>query len=312
MAGETVVDDQHRRTLKALERRFEAAQAELDIHKKKTVKRSKTEEAGKKLHISSSLAVDSSPNLANTSASSSTPSKKGAFTFSGYINSQDIDESGPTYAKLAQSVDENLLKTSVEVSGGRQESKVDKVLHKLLQSGDSAQKYMQGSRSKRIDNWILLDNYVQGCGVLTGSRARALLIHSMRSKKNMSMKQQKNKGLFDFPKDFHSFDEFKSMHEMWKGYIMQLLKSTGKNQLAQFLLSADLNGAIISVAECKVTSYTGVSGIMIRETAETFGIITQDDKFRVVPKMFSVFIFQVDCWKITLHGDKLTSRNLGL
>ncbi|KAM1576040.1 hypothetical protein PS2_032271 [Malus domestica] len=300
MAGETVVDDQHRRTLKALERRFEAAQAELDIHKKKTVKRSKTEEAGKKLHISSSLAVDSSPNLANTSASSSTPSKK------------DIDESGPTYAKLAQSVDENLLKTSVEVSGGRQESKVDKVLHKLLQSGDSAQKYMQGSRSKRIDNWILLDNYVQGCGVLTGSRARALLIHSMRSKKNMSMKQQKNKGLFDFPKDFHSFDEFKSMHEMWKGYIMQLLKSTGKNQLAQFLLSADLNGAIISVAECKVTSYTGVSGIMIRETAETFGIITQDDKFRVVPKMFSVFIFQVDCWKITLHGDKLTSRNLGL
>nr|XP_028956946.1 uncharacterized protein LOC103433315 isoform X3 [Malus domestica] len=300
MAGETVVDDQHRRTLKALERRFEAAQAELDIHKKKTVKRSKTEEAGKKLHISSSLAVDSSPNLANTSASSSTPSKKGAFTFSGYINSQDIDESGPTYAKLAQSVDENLLKTSVEVSGGRQESKVDKVLHKLLQSGDSAQKYMQGSRSKRIDNWILLDNYVQGCGVLTGSRARALLIHSMRSKKNMSMKQQKKKGLFDFPKDFHSFDEFKSMHEMWKGYIMQLLKSTGKNQLAQFLLSADLHGAIISVAECKVTSDTGVSGIMIRETAETFGIITQDDKFRV------------DCWKITLHGDKLTSRNLGL
>ncbi|TQE13187.1 hypothetical protein C1H46_001271 [Malus baccata] len=151
----------------------------------------------------------------------------GAFTFSGYINSQDIDESGPTYAKLAQSVDENLLKASVEVSGGRQESKVDKVLHKLLQSGDSAQKYMQGSRSKRIDNWILLDNYVQGRGVSTSSRARALQIHSKRSKKNMSMKQQKKKGLFDFPKDFHSFDEFKSMHEMWKGYIMQLLKSTG-------------------------------------------------------------------------------------
>lgn len=36
----------------------------------------------------------------------------------------------------------------------------------------------------------------------------------------------------------------------------------------------------MSVVECKVTSFTGVSGIMIRETAETFGIITQDDKFR--------------------------------
>ncbi|KAM0993910.1 hypothetical protein EV2_009830 [Malus domestica] len=234
MAGETIVDDQRQRTLKALERRFEAAQVELDLHQKKTVKRSKTEEAGKKSQIASSSAVDSSPNLANPSASSSTPFKK------------EIDESGPTYAKLVQSVDENLLATSVEVSGGRKESKVDKVLHELLQSGDSAQKYMQGSRSKRIDNWILLDNYVQGRGVSTGSHARALQIHSKRSKKHMSMKQQKRKGLFDFPKDFHSFDKFKPMHEMWKGYIVQLLKTTGKNQLAQCILSADLHGAIIS------------------------------------------------------------------
>ncbi|BBH02082.1 ribonuclease P family protein [Prunus dulcis] len=240
----------------ALERRFEAAQAELDLQKKKTVKRPKTEEAGKKSHIPTSSAVDSSAKSSNASASRSTPSKKGAFTFSGYVNSQDIDESGPTYAKLSQSVHENLLTTNVEVSG-RKESKVDKVLHELLQSGDSAQKYMQGSRSKRIDNWILLDNYVQGRGVLTGSRARALQIHSKRSKKCMSIKQLKKHGLFDLPQDFH-----------WK------------NQLAQCLLTADLHGAIISVAECKVTSYTGVSGIMIRETAETFGIITQDDKFR--------------------------------
>lgn len=91
----------------------------------------------------------------------------------------------------------------MQASGGRKESKVDKVLHELLQSGDSAQKYMQGSRSKRIDNWILLDNYVQGRGVSTGSSARALQIHSKRSKKHMSMKQQKRTGLFDFPKDFH-------------------------------------------------------------------------------------------------------------
>ncbi|KAK9920848.1 hypothetical protein M0R45_029388 [Rubus argutus] len=294
MAGEAVVQDQRQRTLQALERRFEAAKAELDLHQTKNTKRLKTEGARKKPHNENSSAVDSSPKLANTS--STTPSKK------------DIDESGPTYAKLSQPIHENLLTTSVEVSG-RKESKVDNVLHKLLQSGDSAQKYMQGSRSKRIDNWILLDNYVQGRG--GGSRARAVQSNSKRSKKRMSMKQQKKKGLFDLPRDVHSYDKFKPIHEMWKGYIAQLIKTTGKTQLAQSLLSADLHGAIISVADCKVTSYTGVSGIMIRETAETFGIITQDDKFRVVPKRFSVFIFQVDCWKITLHGDKLTSRNLG-
>lgn len=36
----------------------------------------------------------------------------------------------------------------------------------------------------------------------------------------------------------------------------------------------------LAVAECKITGLTGVSGIMIRETAETLGIITQDNKFK--------------------------------
>ena len=34
------------------------------------------------------------------------------------------------------------------------------------------------------------------------------------------------------------------------------------------------------VAECKAASYKGVSGIMIRDTAETFGIISEDNRFR--------------------------------
>jgi ribonuclease P protein subunit POP4 len=80
---------------------------------------------------------------------------------------------------------------------------VDKILHELLQNGDSAQKYMQGSRSKKIDNWILLDNFVQGRGVSTGSHIRALRIHSKRSKRHMSMKQQKKCGSFDLPQELH-------------------------------------------------------------------------------------------------------------
>ncbi|KAL6277749.1 hypothetical protein ACE6H2_021350 [Prunus campanulata] len=88
----------------ALGRSFEAAQAELDLQQKKTVKRPKTEEAGKKSHIPSSSAVDSSAK-STASTSRSTPSKKGAFTFSGYANSQG----------------------TASVSG-RNESKVDEVI----------------------------------------------------------------------------------------------------------------------------------------------------------------------------------------
>nr|AFK38394.1 unknown [Lotus japonicus] len=105
----------------------------------------------------------------------------------------------------------------------------------------------------------------------------------------MSMKQHKKYGSLDLPQEFHKFDIFKPMHEMWKDYIMQLLKSTGKNQLAQCLLVADLHGANILVVECKIKHLTGTCGIMIRETSEAFGIITEDNKFRVVPKTVSVF-----------------------
>lgn len=39
----------------------------------------------------------------------------------------------------------------------------------------------------------------------------------------------------------------------------------------------------LAVAECKIAAFNGVRGIMIRETAETLGIITQDDKFHGNP-----------------------------
>lgn len=311
MATNTSTEDQRKRTMEALERRFATAKAEALQQVKHGKKRSLNDDEMETPATNSSH-IASSPHVTDRSAAN-TPkslSKKGNFTFSGYTAFQDLEESGLTYSQLPQSIHENLLTTNVEPSS--RGSTVDNVLHGLFQNGDSAQKYLQGSRSMKIDNWILLDNYVQGRNVSPGSHIKALQIHSKRSRKHMSMKQLKRSGALDLPKDLQKFEKYKPMHEMWKGYITQLLKSTGKNQLAQCLLSADLHGANIIVAECKTSALTGLSGIMIRETTETFGMVTPDDKFHVVPKRVSVLMFRVDCWKITLLGDKLTSRNLGL
>lgn len=76
------------------------------------------------------------------------------------------------------------------------------------------------------------------------------------------------------------------------------------------LLAADLHGAILAVVESKSTSYVGTQGIMIRETDKTFGIITMQDKFRVVPKAGAVFMLQLDSLRITLFGNNLSSRQL--
>ncbi|KAJ0028428.1 hypothetical protein Pint_35577 [Pistacia integerrima] len=309
MATNPTSGNQRKHAMEALERRFAIAKAEA-LQQTKHGKKRPLEEDEKGLD---SLAIASSSHLTDASVinSPNESAKRGNFTFVGYTTSQDVELSGPTYFRLTQPMHENLLTTGVKKSS-RRGSSVDTVLHDLFQNGDSAPKYLQGSRSVKIDNWLLLDNYVQGRGASTSYDISALQTHSKRSKKHMSMKQLKKSGLFDLPQELQRFETYKPMHEMWKGYVLQLIKTTGKNQLAQCLLIADLHGAIILVAECKIAAFTGVSGIMVRETAETFGIVTRDDKFRVVPKKGSVFIFQVDCWKITLLGDKLTSRNLRL
>ncbi|KAI7997089.1 Ribonuclease P protein subunit p29 [Camellia lanceoleosa] len=304
MTTGTTLQDQKKRTLDALQRRFALAEAELHLQQQKNKKRPHEENKGTTHNMNSSSA-----NVTDAVPSSNASSKKGKFSFSGHAVTQDVEANDSTYFQLSHPVHENLLPTSLNISD-RRGSIVNQVVHDLLQSGDSAQKYMHGSRSMKIDNWILLDNLVQGRGASRGAR-RALKTHSKRSKKHMSMKQHKKCGTLDLPQELHNFDIFKPMHEMWKGYMVQLLKNVGENQLTKCLLTADLHGAMILVVQCKIAAFTGVSGIMIRETEETFGIITQDNKFRVVPKKLSVFMFQADCWKITLHGDKLASRNVG-
>ncbi|KAL2349416.1 hypothetical protein Fmac_003416 [Flemingia macrophylla] len=300
-----MASDSRKRTLEALERRIAVAKVEVVQNEKKNKKT--INEDGKPPIPASSTSNDPLPHMLH---SSSVTPKKGNFSFSGHTTSQDIED-GPAYAQLSVPVNENLLTTNDEFSAERGGS-IGGILHELFQKGDAAQKYMQGSRNMKIGSWILLDNHVQGRVLSSGSQARALRIHSKRSKKHMSMKKHKHCGSLDLPQEFWKFDIFKPMHEMWKDYMMLILKSTGKNQLAQCLLGADLHGAIILVVECKITHFTGIGGIMIRETAEAFGIITEDNKFHVVPKKGSVFVFQVDCWKVILHGDKLGSRKVGL
>ncbi|GFP81477.1 ribonuclease p protein subunit p29 [Phtheirospermum japonicum] len=285
------MEDQKRRTLEALERRFAQAKTEVENKKHKAKKRPIEDKQNVASNIESSSALSTSKKPKQDVSSR-----------------KDAEVNEPAYFKLSHPVHENLLPSGVEVSDGK--VTVNRVLHELLQHGDAAQKYIQGSKNLKIENTILLDNFVQKSSMFSGGHNRALQNGSRRSKKHMSLKQHKISGSFDLPKEFHNFETFKPMHDKWKDYAQQLLKIVGKDQLAQCFLNADLHGAIILVVQCKIVSYVGTRGIMVRETKETFGIINQDNKFRVVPKNGSVFVLQADCWKITLHGDRLASRNL--
>ncbi|XP_057522397.1 ribonuclease MRP protein subunit POP4 isoform X2 [Amaranthus tricolor] len=250
MATKTIAEDPKKRAREALERRFALAKAEL-----------------KKCRVDSPLSK-SVP--ASSSALVGSSIEASPAIFPKYPVKKDLEADGLTYSCLGQPVHLNLL-TSVEICD-KDKPSIDKILHELLQKGDSAQKYIQGSRSIKWDNWILLDNFVRG----NSTFVNAFKANSKRSKKQMSMVQLKKRGLLDLPQELHKFVLFMPMHEMWKTYVTQLLKNAGKNNVAQSLLVADLHGAI----------------------------------FRVVPKRNSIFVFQADNLRITLHGDKYTSRKL--
>ncbi|MED6134591.1 hypothetical protein PIB30_117341 [Stylosanthes scabra] len=238
--------DSRKRTLEALEKRLALSKAQIsDKEKPKKI----TPQRRPKLsrphphHPPSASPNAHKPNPKLKPPPSLTPNK-GNVNFSGYYFFKEIEEDDPTYAELPHDVNENLLTTNDKSCTDRKSS-VESILHELFSKGDNAKKYMHGAKSYTIDNMILLDNVVQGSSRTSGSQARALQIHSKRSKKHMSMKQHKKNGSLDLPQEFHKFDLFKPMQEMWNDYILKLLKPSRNNQLVLCLLGADLHGAFI-------------------------------------------------------------------
>ena len=72
------------------------------------------------------------------------------------------------------------------------------------------------------------------------------------------------------------------------------------------ILAADLHGCNLQVTQAANPRHVGLTGIVIRETAATFTIITQRDIVQYIPKHKSVFCFNVDEGsKVTLLGSNL-------
>lgn len=213
--------------------------------------------------------------------------------------------------KLCQPIHENLLgihlQTSEEKGGG---DTINNILYDILRSGGLADKGTKDELQKLQDKYFALENPSSQRSTYRMARHQTLHKLGKRSQKHMSMRQHRHFGSLDLPKKYQKYDLYFPMHEMWNEYIVDLLKSRRQKNIEYFLLTADLHGAILAVVESKVKSFIGVQGIMIRETLNTFGILTSENKFRVVPKKGSVFMFQVEFWRVILHGDKLSTRNL--
>ncbi|KFY82074.1 hypothetical protein V500_10845 [Pseudogymnoascus sp. VKM F-4518 (FW-2643)] len=116
-----------------------------------------------------------------------------------------------------------------------------------------------------------------------------------RKPQPLSAAEKRATGLHSIPSDQQKYAIFEPLHQLWIGYINEILGSGRpiSGPVAAKLASADYHGALLQVARSRCTSRVGVKGIVVKDTKFTFEIITEEDELKVLPKEHTVFRFEV-------------------
>ncbi|XP_023713346.1 ribonuclease P protein subunit p29 isoform X1 [Cryptotermes secundus] len=137
-----------------------------------------------------------------------------------------------------------------------------------------------------------------------------------RKKKQLSLKQRRELGLYKINRTGMKYKDFEELHCLWKEYMRSCLDLeelakrgfTGEpgskywNNFSQVFLKADYHGAYLKVVRSTCSSLVGQSGIVVFDTKNTFKIIGRDNIVRTIPKQHSVFTMVLDDYTCTIHG----------
>ncbi len=95
------------------------------------------------------------------------------------------------------------------------------------------------------------------------------------------------------------------LHELWKDYMRSVL--TGGELKDERLLKADYHGCLVHVTRARTASQVGIHGILVRESRNTFLLVTPSD--RVLSKLH---ISAMLCRLSWLRNFTNFSRNFGV
>ena len=102
-----------------------------------------------------------------------------------------------------------------------------------------------------------------------------------------------------------SFSDCGILHCMWKEYARKIFSSSNKKKVAEQLYRADLHGAIVRIVRSRDPSLVSLAGVVVRETTNTFDIVTPDSETRTINKQGSEFYIQLDSVYAILRGDSM-------
>ncbi|KAI9745644.1 MAG: hypothetical protein M1818_001178 [Claussenomyces sp. TS43310] len=145
--------------------------------------------------------------------------------------------------------------------------------------------------------------------------------------KPLSAREKRATGIHEIPREERRYDIYEPLHQLWLGYIHEILGiSEGKLKAANTgsaatLASADFHGADLEVVRSRCVSRVGVRGIVVKDTKFTFDIITKSNELKTLPKEHTVFRFEVP-WRagegdqngqerplaFELHGEQFQHR----
>lgn len=111
--------------------------------------------------------------------------------------------------------------------------------------------------------------------------------------KPLSAKEKRVSEIYDIPKNAQKYDIYVPLHQMWLGYMWELLgmnEGTAAYVTAQTagskLASSDYHGSEVTVVRSRCTSLVGLAGIVVRDTKFTFQIITKKNQLKSM--LFSI------------------------
>ncbi len=105
--------------------------------------------------------------------------------------------------------------------------------------------------------------------------------------KSLSAKERRISGIYDIPENVRKYEIYLPLHEMWLGYMCEILgvkegepAFVTANSAGSKLASADYHGAKIIVVRSRCASLVGLAGIVVRDSKFTFQVVTEQNALK--------------------------------
>ena len=131
-----------------------------------------------------------------------------------------------------------------------------------------------------------------------------------QKKRALNRNQRKSMGLHDIPIEQQKYHLFEPLHHLWTQYMERLIKLPLNGTDEQFtkIARADLHGAKLIVVCCKCVGNIGISGIVVKDTKNTFELVTEADQLKKIPKAHTNFRITIGGVDLILFGNQLRAR----